>query len=251
MDEAKNRQFIIIAVVIVIILAVVGYLIGGTRGIASMLTFIKWGVIAILIIGLAFWAVWFLFIRKVRDDRVALNVKTILDQARLTKPETIGDLFISGDLEHPQIKLGTITGYTKIKNIKDEEEDIFVWKKYGMPFGLFEEPKAIRVNPEDHSKMIGDIIVQGISLVSHGGFFYVNKEHLDIDKIDKTIKAEVLRKYTMDMLRDIKIISDQAIGINSEHQKFLEGKSLLKIPSRQEPIQPTQQGTYENPRGGA
>jgi len=248
LDEAKNRQIIIIAIVVILILAVVGYLLAGVKGIASMLTFLKWAIMGVLIIGLAVWAVWFLFIRKIKDDRVALNVKMIMEQARLTKPETIGDLYISGDINHPQIKLGGIIGYTRIKNIRDEEEDVFIWKKFGMPLGLFEEPKAIRIHPDDHSRMIGDIVVKGIALVSHGGFYYINKEHLDLEGVDKTIKAEVLRKFTIDTLRDIKIISDMGIGINPEHQKALEQRSLLKIPSRQEPIQPVQ-GSYENPRG--
>jgi hypothetical protein len=247
-DEGKNRQILVIGIIIIIVLAVVGYLVAGARGVAGILNFVKWAFIGVLIIGVGAWAAWFLFIRQVRDDRVALNVKQIIEQARLTKPQTLGDLFISGDLEHPQVRLGNIIGYTRVKNIKDEEEDVFVIKKYGMPFSMFEEPKVIRINPELHSEMVGDIICKAISLVSHGGFFYVNTDHLDVERIDRTIKSEVLRKYTMDVLRDIKYISDSAIGISPDFQKQLEQRSLLKIPTRQEPIQPTQPpqqgGTY-------
>jgi len=248
MDEGKNRGFIIVAIIVVIALGVIGYLLGGAKGVAGMLQFLKWGIVAVLIIGLAVWGAWFLFIRKTKDDRVALNVKTISDQARLTKPATINNLYLSGDLEHPQVLLGQIVGYSRIKNILNEEEDVFIFKKTGFPMNLFEEPKAVRVNPDQHSQMIGDIIMKGISLVSHGGFLYVNNEHLDIERIDRTIKTEVIRKYTMDVLRDVKIISDMAVGINPEHSKFLEGKSLLKIPSRTDPMQ-QQQGSYEAPRG--
>jgi hypothetical protein len=247
MDEGKNRQVIIVVIVIVIILAIVGYLIGGVRGLSGMLSFLKYAVIGVLIVGMAVWAVWFLFIRKVRDDRVAMNVKKLIEQSKLTKPETISDLYMGGDKDHPQIRLGHIDGYSRIKNNLGEEIDIFVFKKFGLPMSLFEEPKVLRVSPGQHSKMIGDIVVEGISLVLVGGFLFINTEYLDIDKLDKTIKTEIIRDYTMDVLRDVKIISDSAIGINPEHQKMMEGRALMKIPSRTEPIPQQTEGSYENP----
>ncbi len=247
MNEQKGRSMIVVIVIIIIALGVIAYFVAGARGLAGIMNFLKWALIGVFIIGLAVWGVWYLFIRKVRDDRVALNSQKIVEQAKLTKPEMLGDLYLSGDIEHPQIRLGKIIGYTRIKNILDEEEDVFVFKKAGFPFSMFEDGKAIRVNPQSHSEMIGDIIIEGISLVAHGGFYYINNHHLDVERIDRTIKTEVIRQYTMDVLRDVKIISDQAIGINPEHQRQLEGKSLLKIPSRQEPIQ-QQQSSYDNPR---
>lgn len=249
-NEGKNRMIVVFAIIFIIILIALGYFIGGLRGISAIFGFLKWAIIGIVIVGLTVWGVWYLFIRKERDDRVALNVKTIVNQSKLTKPETLANLFISGDVEHPQVRLGKIIGYTRIKNSKGLEEDVFVWKKSMFPFSMFEEPKAIRVNPDQHSEMIGDIIIQGISLVEHGGFFYVNTDHLDVEKVDKTIKSEVLRRFTFDVLRDIKIISDMGIGINPEHQKYLEGKSLLKIPTREQPVA-TQPSYEETGRGGA
>lgn len=248
MNEKKNATVVVFAIILVVILVILGYFLGGVRGIANILNFLKWAVIVVVIVGLTVWGVWYLFIRKERDDRVALNVKNIIKQSQLTKPDTIQDLYLSGDKEHPQVRLGKIVGYSRVKNMKQEEEDVFVFKKRGFPFAMFEESKAIRVTPEQHSEMIGDIIIQGISLVSHGGFLYVNTDHLDIAKIDSTIKAEVIRRFTLDVLSDIKIISDLGIGINSEHQRHLEQKSLLKIPSRQEPIQ--QNEPYESYQGG-
>jgi hypothetical protein len=241
---------VVVIIVIVIALAVIAYFVAGARGVAGILNFMKWGLVGVFVIGLAVWAAWYLFIRKVRDDRVALNSQRIIEQSKLTKPDMLGDLYLSGDKEHPQIRLGKIMGYTRIKNVQNQEEDVFVFKKAGFPFSMFEEGKPIRVNPDRHSDMIGDIVVEGISLVSHGGFYYINDDHLDIERIDRTIKTEVIRQYTMDVLRDVKIISDMAVGINPEQTKYIEGKSLLKIPSRSEPIGQNQ-GTYENPRGGA
>jgi hypothetical protein len=97
MDENKNRQVIVVVIIVVIALAIIGYLIGGVRGISGILNFLKWALIGVLVVGIALWAVWFLFIRKVRDDRVAMNVKKLIEQSKLTKPETIGDLYIGGD----------------------------------------------------------------------------------------------------------------------------------------------------------
>jgi hypothetical protein len=247
-DASKNRQILVVGIIVIIVLVGAAYFIAGARGVSGILNFVKWATIAVIIIGVAVWGAWFLFIRKVRDDRVALNVKQIVEQARLTKPDTLSELYISGDIDHPRIRLGRIIGYTRIKNINDEEEDVFVFQKAGFPFSLFEEPKALRCLPDTHSEMIGDIIVAGISLVQHAGFLYINTEHLNLERIDKTVKAEVMRKFTIDTLRDLKVISDICIGIDPAHSKMLEGKSLLKIPSRTEPVAP-QQGTYENPRG--
>jgi hypothetical protein len=241
MDEQKNRSVIIVVVVVVIVLGIIAYFVGGAKSVAGIFNFMKWALIGVSIIGLALWGVWYLFIRKIRDDRVALNASRIVEQAKLTKPEMLGDLYMSGDMEHPQIRLGKIIGYTRIKNILDEESDVFVFKKAGFPFSMFEEGKAIRVNPEKHTDMIGDIVIEGISLVSHGGFYYINEQHLDMERIDRTIKTEVIRQYTMDVLRDVKIISDAAISIDPSHQKSMEQRSLLKIPSRIDPNQQQQQ----------
>lgn len=236
---------VVVVIIIIIALGVIAYFVAGAKGVAGILNFMKWGIIGVFIIGLAVWGVWYLFIRKVRDDRVALNVQKIVEQAKLTKPTMLGDLYLSGDIDHPQIRLGKIIGYTRVKNILGEESDVFCFKKAGFPFSMFEESKAIRVNPDRHSDMIGDIIIQGIALVSHGGFYFINDEHLDIERIDRTIKTEVIRQYTMDVLRDIKIISDLAVGLDSNFEKTLQGKSLLKIPSRIDPNSQQTPQTYE------
>jgi hypothetical protein len=241
MEESQNRSMIIVVVVIVIVLGIVAYFVAGAQGVAGIFNFLKWSLIGVTIIGLAVWAVWFLFIRKVRDDRVALNAARIVEQAKLTKPEYLEDLWMSGDIDHPQVKLGKIIGYTRIKNVLDEEEDVYCFKKSPWPFNMFEEAKSIRVNPKSHTDNIGDVIIQGISVVSHGGFLYVNQQHLDMERIDRTIKTEVIRQYTMDVLRDIKIITDAAVGLDESHLKQLESRSLLKIPSRVDPAQQQQQ----------
>lgn len=245
-DENKNRMILGFAVIFIIVVAVLGYLLGGLRGIANLFNFLKWVVIGSIILGMIVWGVWFLFIRKIRDDRVALNMQQIVKLAKLTKPSTIRDLYLSGDKEHPQIRLGVITGYTRIKNMKGEEEDVFCWKKAGFPLSMFEDSKAIRLQPEQHSEMIGDIIMKGIALVTHGGFFYVNTDHLDTEMIDQTIKTEVIRKFALDVLSDVKIISDLAVGLDSSHVKGMESRSLLKIPTQQQPIQ--QNPSYEEMR---
>jgi len=246
MTEQSNRSLVIVVIIIVIVLGVVAYFVAGAKGVAGIMNFMKWALIGVFIIGLAVWGVWYLFIRKIRDDRVALNAQRIVEQSKLSKPEFLGDLYLSGDLDHPQIRLGKIIGYTRIKNILDEESDVFVFKKMGFPMSMFEEGKPIRVDPENHTEMIGDVILKGISLVSHGGFYFINDQHLDMERIDRTIKTEVIRQYTMDVLRDVKIISDMAVGIDPNFEKSLQSKSLLKIPARVDPNQQQNQQTYEN-----
>jgi len=228
----KARSILIYGLLILLVMSVLAYVFLGVRGITGLLKTIRTWVIWGIILGLIFYGVWYFFIRKEKDDRVHLNAKRIVEQSMAYHSPFLRDLFLSGDKNHPQVRLGRIIGFSRVANAKGEQEDVFVYKKSGFPLSLFEEPKAIRVSPEDHTELIGDITIEGISLVKYGGFYFINKDYLDYQKIDQTIITEVKRTLIFDMLSDWKIVTDEALGISPEHQKQLEKKDLLKIPSR-------------------
>lgn len=227
-----KKSVIIYILLGVIILGVASYFLLGTRGVVAMMRTLRTLVIWTIVIGIAVYGVWYFFIRKERDDRVHLNAKRVIEQSLIYKSPFLRDLYISGDKNHPQVRLGKITGYSRVANVKGEQEDVFVFKRAGFPFGIFEEHKAIRVPPDKHSDLIGDVVIEGISLIYFGGFFYVNSDYLDYEKIDQTITTEIKRTTMFDMLKDWKVVIDMALGISPEHQKVLERKDLLKIPSR-------------------
>lgn len=230
-----KKSIILYIIFGVVLLGIGAYFLLGVRGIVSLLNTLKTLVLWSIVIGIAVYGVWYFFIRKERDDRVHLNAKRVIEQSLIYKSPFIRDLYLSGDKNHPQVRLGKIIGYSRVANVKGEQEDVFVFKRSGFPFGLFEEPKAIRVPPDKHSPLIGDVIIEGISLIYFGGFYYVNSDYLDYEKIDRTITTEIKRTTMFDMLKDWKVVIDMALGISPEHQKVLERKDLLKIPTRTAP----------------
>jgi len=228
-----KKSWIIYVIGIIAILTLIAYFWMGTRGITSLLHTLKVWIIWMIVIGLAVYGVWYFFIRKEKDDRVHLNAKKVIESALQYKTPFLRDLYLSGDKNHPQVRLGKIHGYTRIINAKGEQEDVFVFKHNSFPLSLFEEHKALRVNPDKHTSLIGDVIVEAISVMKYGGFYYINQDIADLQKIDQTIISEVKRTLMFDMLSDWKNVVDDALAISPEHQKELEKKDLLKIPTRQ------------------
>ncbi len=236
------KKVVIYILVAVVILSLVAYFLMGATAMGTLLKALKNLVIWVIVIGIAFYAVWYFFIRKPKDDRVHLNAQRVIQSAQAFRTPFLRDLFISGDKNHPQVRMGKILGYTRIINVKGENEDVFVYKRSGFPMNLFEEFKAIRVRPEKHTKLIGDVIIEAISVMKYGGFLYINQDVADLQRIDQTIISEVKRTLMFDMLSDWKNVVDDAIAISPEHQKALEKKDLLKIPGRQQEQQNQGQG---------
>jgi hypothetical protein len=68
-------------------------------------------------------------------------------------------------------------------------------------------------------------------MISKFGYFWPNRGHLDIARIDLDIIREAWRGQIHEFLKDMVSISQRSVGMDAEHRKGLESRKLLKIPS--------------------
>jgi hypothetical protein len=208
------------------------------------------------LIGLVVFVV-FKILQKPKIDLVAADRQNIIDAGILSKPPMIKDLYFTGDKEHGEFRVGVITGYcqlqsykdlSKIAGLTDEEiktlreqgidpanyiikEDCFIFKKFGFPFGLFEQHKVLRTLEDEHSQLVGDVKIYGVSMIAKFSYYWPNRGHLDIARIDHAVIKEAWRGQIHEFLKDMVAISQRSVGLDAEHRKELENRKLLKIPS--------------------
>jgi len=264
--EKKSKAWIIVAIIIILIIVFVVYFLG-TKGILKILgTFITilW-VLAILFGGA--YLFYHLFIKKHRFDITYVNKQRLIEAGKLNiKGYNVGDLYLSGDAGHSRVCLGKIKGYCRVqiltrtsvyedktdkegkvvkveKKVLDketntyvpvydsgkEEQDVFSVAKRGI-MSFFTDPYVIRVSPEEHDDIVGDVTLKGFSLLPHSEFWFLNSDYLDVRKIDYAILKEAERGIMFETLRDMKSIVDKATGVDSEHKKFIEKKNLVEVP---------------------
>ena len=258
--EKKGKTFIIIGVIlVVIVIAVVFFL--GVRGILKIFGTI---LVIAMFLGLLFllgYLFWHIFLKKHRYDVTYVNKQRLIMAGKLMgKDGVMGDLYVSGDMGHNRYKIGKILGYCRIQvltrenkydknkniimkeekvgqfgetvkvpdyTIGKEEQDVFILKK-----GLFQEPLVVRVSPEDHDELVGDVTLKGFSLIPHSEYMFLNSDYLDVRKIDFAILKEAERGIMFESLRDMKSIVDKAVGLDSSHKKDIEKKNLVDIPDQ-------------------
>jgi len=264
--EKKSKAWIIVAIIVILIIVFVVYFLG-TKGIFKILgTFITilW-VLAILFGGA--YLFYHLFIKKHRFDITYVNKQRLIEAGKLNiKGYNVGDLYLSGDAGHSRVCLGKIKGYCRVqiltrtsvyedktdkegkvvkveKKVLDketntyvpvydsgkEEQDVFSVAKRGI-MSFFTDPYVIRVSPEEHDDIVGDVTLKGFSLLPHSEFWFLNSDYLDVRKIDYAILKEAERGIMFETLRDMKSIVDKATGVDSEHKKFIEKKNLVEVP---------------------
>lgn len=237
----------------------------GVRSLLSMLLWIAGLTMILSILFVVIYLFWYLFIRKPKFDITYVNKMKLVDAGGKSCPPTISGrtLYLSGDKGHSRVPFGIIIGYARIqiltrmlsinketkspetrKNprtgeiepiyiIGKEEQDIFVVKHRAGFFGLFEEPSVVRVSPDDHDELIGDITLYGFSLLPISEYLFLNSDLLDVRKIDYAILKEAERGVMFESLRDMKEIVDKATGLDSYHIKDLEKKNMYEIPQMQ------------------
>jgi len=175
----------------------------------------------------------------------------------MSKPPMVKDLYFNGDKEHGEFRVGTIVGYCQLHSYKELDmlasmskeqiaameakgevpsqylikEDCFVFKKMPPPFSVFEQPKVLRTLEDEHSQMIGDVKVYGVSMLKKFGYYWPNRAHLDIARIDIGVIREAWRGQVHQFLKDQVSIQQRAVGLDSEFKKDMDSKKLLKIPS--------------------
>lgn len=256
-DKGSKPKVIIGIIIVVFLICVITILVMGVRGIFKIIgTVASLSIIALALFCLA-WLFWYIFLRKERYDVTYVNKKRLIEAGKINNQKgLLGDLYLSGDAGHSRIRLGKIQGYCRIQILKrtnifdekkqplmekdketgemkpkytldNEEQDVFTVKK-----GLIGDPLVIRVSPEDHDALVGDVTLKGFSILPHSEYWFLNKDFLDVRKIDFAILKEAQRGIMFENLRDMKTIVDKSIGLDSTHQKDIERKNLVEIPEQ-------------------
>jgi hypothetical protein len=96
---------------------------------------------------------------------------------------------------------------------------------------MFEEPKVLRTLEDEHSQLVGDVKVYGVSMIKKFGYFWPNRAHLDIARIDHSIIKEAWRGQIHEFLKDMVDLSRKSSGLDADHRKEMESRKLLKIPT--------------------
>jgi len=252
----KMRIFWVIGIIVGLVILVYVWYTSGTGGVFAVLK--KWLFYAgiVVVIGLVVYGVMKL-LAKPKIDLVENDRQDIIDAAILSKPPMVKDLYFTGDKDHGEFRVGYIIGYCQLQSYKDldliagltkvqvEEmeknnevpsqfiikEDCFVFKKMSPPFSMFEQPKVLRTLEDEHSQLIGDVKIYGVSMIKKYGYYFPNRGHLDIARIDIAIIREAWRGAVFQFLKDMVSINQRASGLDSEFKKDMDKRKLLKIPS--------------------
>lgn len=257
-DENKEKRpkiYIGIAIIIFIIIVIVIFVLGVTGIFKIISTIAVITLFIALLFGLA-WLFWFIFLKKQRYDVTYVNKQRLIQAGKINNQKgLLGDLYLSGDAGHKRVRIGKIIGYCRIQilarntkldeegeiktrlneegqrvpdyKIGKEEQDVFILKK---GLGIFSDGMVIRVEPTDHDSLIGDVTLNGFSITPHSEYWYLNKDFLDVRKIDFAILKEAERGIMFESLRDMKAIVDKSVGLDSSHKKEIEKKNLMELP---------------------
>lgn len=253
--EDKSRVIWVVVIIIAVLLVVYIYMTTGFNGVSDVLKrFVIYGIIA-AVIGLIVWVVMKI-LQKPKVDLVANHIQDIIDAGVMSKPPMVRDLYFTGDKEHGEFRVGTIIGYCQIQSYKDLDilsnltddqlaelerqgripseyiikEDCFIFKRLQPPFSMFEKPKVLKTLEDEHSQLIGDVKVYGVSMVKKYDMYFPNRAYLDIVRIDISVIREAWRGLIHQYLKDSVAINQRAVGLDSEFKKDLDSRKLLKMP---------------------
>ena len=252
----KNRIIWVIVAFIVIALAGWVFFTSGASGLSAIIKKLLIYTVLLVILGMVVWVVMKIM-QKPRVDLVENDRKDIIDSGIQSKPPMMGDLYFTGDKEHSEFRVGKIIGYCQLQSYKEIDllanlsdaqlkkmesegkspseyiikEDCFVFKRHPFPFNLFEQPKVLRTLEDEHSQLIGDVKVYAVSMIKKYDYYFPNRAHLDIARIDIGIIREAWRGQIHQFLKDAVAIQQRAVGLDSEFKKDLDQRKLLKIPS--------------------
>jgi hypothetical protein len=235
--SSKTGMFLIVALIILIIIIAIA--VAGAQGVFAVLRALLTISMVVLFFGCVFYVVYFLFFKKNRKDVPYENWKNYLQSAKDNGSDMMEDLVLTGDQHHSAKKFMQIMGYLRVMGFDGGEYDMFVGKR--SPKNFLEEYKIIMLKPDQHSDLIGDVYVYGISLIMKYGFYFVNTTMLDFQAIDKTVANDTFRTIMYDTLGDMKSIMDRAVGLDPEIIRQRSQDKMLKIPMLQ-----GQQGNNNN-----
>lgn len=264
-DGSKRGLIIGVILVVIVFIIILSTIFFGIRSIGKVLIFLIGALLVLAIIGIVVWTIWYLFIKKHKYDATYQNKKRLIEGAKISAPDNLSDLYLSGDKGHTRARIGKIIGWCRIKvmrkninydkktgqpillidpknpnkkiessTLEEEEQDVFVVQPHGFLLSLFLDPMVIRVNPNEHSSLIGDVTLFGFSLSPISEYFFLHTDYLDTRKVDFTILKEGERGIFFESLKDMKEIIDKSMGLDSDHKKEIEKKNLYEIPQIQQ-----------------
>lgn len=257
-EGGKDKKTLILGGIIVLVIVLFTYTLftSGQAGVWALLNrFLKY-VIWIVVLGLLLFVV-LKILQKTPVDLVENDRQDIVEAGVLSKPPMVNNLYFTGDKEHGEFKVGKIVGYVQLQSYKDMDilagltpdqikkmeqqgripsdyiirEDCFVFKTMMWPFSIFEKPKVLRTLEDEHSQLIGDVKVFAVSMIKKYGYYFPNRGHLDIARIDIAVIREAWRGQIHQFLKDMVSINQRAVGLDAEYKKELDRRKLLKVPS--------------------
>ena len=267
-QQQKTRTFFIIAGVIIgLTIIIIAFF--GVKNIFSILLFLLEALAFLSILfGIAY-LFYFLFIKTHKYDVTYVNKKKLIEAGRKSQLEHLKGLYLSGDKGHTRVHIGKIIGYCRIQvlskiykyervldeitkrprmkvitmtnekgeqvpefDIDKEEQDVLIVKSKGF-LSMFTDPMVIRVSPQEHDELLGDVTLRGFSLIPISEYWFLNTDYLDVRKIDYAILKEAERGVYFAGLSDMKEIVDKAVGLDARHKKGIEEKHLVEIPELQ------------------
>ena len=239
-SEKKSRNFLVLAVIVLILIIVYAVWTKGPLGFKAVVTTILWICVWVtILLGIVF-AIYKIFFEKKEINLIANDKQSIISAGRLCKPPLLRNLYFTGDKEHGEAKIGHIIGYCQIQSYQEAHkgravpEDCFIFKTSAFPFSLFEESKVFRCFPNEHSELVGDVKIYAISPIEKFGYYFPNHVFLNVRRIDESVVKEAYRGQLHEVMKDLVSITKRASGLDSEQMKSIESRKLLKIPSSME-----------------
>jgi len=227
-NKQSGKTAIMLIVLLVVVILILAFVFGGASGFWGILKFFFMAVLIVGFLGFVFYVVYYLFFKKNRRDLPFENWKSYLRSALDNGSDMMEELILTGDKNHSAKRFMTIKGYLRVQGFDGEDYDMFVGKRSGMNF--MEEYKIIMLKPDQHSDLLGDVFIYGISLIMKYGYYFLNTNMLDFDAIDKTVANDTYRSLMYETLGDMKGLMDRAVGLDAEAIRQRQQDKLLKIP---------------------
>lgn len=246
----------LVSMLVLVTFAIVLYIFGH-KGIFTVFIVLIVTFILMFIVGTIFFIVIKLIFPP-KPDMLQITKQRIIQGAEMREPENKVLVYLMGDGRDFERKyLGELGGITRTilppatkevemsdyKNAKDKSKFIKIrgkWnEKIGEPkefffitlkAGMFASPKVIGVLRKDLSNPnMSEIYIKDTTLnPPFGGVYFPSKYDNQSHMIEERL-ADYVKKYTMeDLLRDMKVIVDDAIQSSPAHQKAMENKGTLE-----------------------
>jgi len=225
--DSKRNGIMLIALLFVVIL-VLSFVFGGAQGLFGVIKFFLTLSLVVGFFGFVFYVIYYLFFKKHRRDVPYENWKSYLQSALDNGADMMDEFILTGDKMHSAKRFFTVKGYLRVRGFDNQEYDVFVGKRN--PMNFLEEYKIVMLKPTQHSDLVGDVYVYGISLIMKYGYYFLNTEMLDFKGIDKSIALDTFRTIMYETLGDMKGLLDRATGLDAEFSKQRQQEKLLKIP---------------------